>query len=194
MLRYKSNKQAIIIAALAILLCLLCLVGATFALFTNDINDGTIGIIATSGDIEVDIVDAKTGDSLIGDVLHFRDALGDTSVLFEPGAMFYTQGFKVINKGDITVNYRLYISEDDEIDSDEFREAFEVWIATDTKNPSDIQRLTEFTGTLSADAESSDTYYLFVKMRESAGNDFQNKEYDGIGVTVYAVQGNVNSK
>lgn len=194
MLRYKSHKQAIIIAVLAILLCLICLTGATYALFTNDLNDGTISIVATSGDIEVDIVDAETGKSLIGEVLHFQNASGDTSALFEPGATFYTQPFKVINTGDIPINYRLYISEDDAIDSDEFHKAFEVWIATSTAKTGDMQRLTEFTGSLSVDAESAETYYLFVKMRESAGNEFQNKEYDGIGVTVYAVQGNVSSK
>jgi hypothetical protein len=28
-------------------------------------------------------------------------------------------------------------------------------------------------------------------MKETAGNDFQGASYEGIGVTVYAVQGNV---
>jgi hypothetical protein len=58
MLRYKSHKQAFIMAALVILLCLVCLTGATLALFTGNVNDGTIGIITTTGDIAVDIVDA----------------------------------------------------------------------------------------------------------------------------------------
>ena len=38
--------------------------------------------------------------------------------------------------------------------------------------------------------EKTDTYYLVIKMREEAGNEFQDKSYTGIGVTVYAVQGN----
>ena len=192
MFRYKSNKQAIIIAALAILICLVCLTGATFALFTNDKNDGTIGIIATAGDIEVDIVDDITGESLVGEVLYFQKSGGKASVLFEPGATFYTQGFKIVNEGNIPIKFRLYISEDEDIDSEEFHSAFEVWIATGTKNPDEMQRLTEFFGSLAVDSATDETYYLFVKMKETAGNEFQNKEYDGIGVTVYAVQDNGN--
>ena len=47
MFRYKSNKQAIIIAALIILLCFVCLTGSTLALFTNDPEKGTIEYKAT---------------------------------------------------------------------------------------------------------------------------------------------------
>ena len=36
----------------------------------------------------------------------------------------------------------------------------------------------------------SETYYLVIRMKETAGNEFQNKTYTGIGITVYAVQGN----
>ena len=192
MVRYRSNKQAFIIAALVVLLCLVCLAGATLALFTSDINDGTIGIIATSGNIKVDIVDAYTGSSLVGEALEFYTSFERKEILFEPGATFYTQGFKVKNVGNIPVNFRLSVSKDENIDMDAFNEAFEVWIATDYNDPNQREKLEKFEGHLKVDAISDEVYYLFIKMKETAGNEFQKQEYSGIGVTVYAVQGNVN--
>ena len=193
MFRYKSNKQAFIIAALVILLCFVSLTGATLALFTNDPNDGTIGVITTAGDLKVDIIDALTNESLVGHVLRFQPETEDESeFLFEPGARVYTQGFRVKNTGDIPVNFRMYVSRDSQLDADEFYTAFEVWITTDTTGLVEAVKLTDFNGRLEVGESSESTYYLFIKMKESIGNRFQDQEYMGIGVTVYAVQGNLN--
>ncbi len=193
MLRYKANKQAFIIAVLIILLCLTCLIGATLALFTNDPNDGTIGVVTTSGQIQVDIIDAATGESLIGKVLKFQIYDDREEIYFEPGATYCTQGFKVSNEGNIPINFRLYVSEDEDLDMEEFRKAFDIWISTSPDDVDNAQKLTEFTGELGLENRTTDeTYYLFVKMKETAGNEFQKQKYSGIGITVYAVQGNVD--
>ena len=192
MFRYKSHKQAFIMTALVILLCLVCLTGATLALFTSDPNDGTIGIITTSGDVEIDIVDTS-GATLQNRSLAFMTTSGETDsddVLFEPGATFYTQGFKIKNTGDIPVNFSLSVSKDDKIDMEELDKAFELWIVKEGDDFRSAERITEFKVNGLAAGESSDTYYLFIKMKESVGNEFQGKTYTGIGVTVYAVQGN----
>ena len=192
MFRYRSHKQAFIMTALVILLCLVCLTGATLALFTSDPNDGTIGIITTSGDVEIDIVDTS-GATLQNRSLAFMTTSGETDsddVLFEPGATFYTQGFKIKNTGDIPVNFSLSVSKDDKIDMEEFDEAFEVWIVrADDEDFKNAERITSFKGRLEV-GESSEKYRLVIKMKESVGNEFQGKTYTGIGVTVYAVQGN----
>ena len=198
MARYKTHKQAAFIAAMVILLCLVLLTGSTLALFTSDINDGTIGVNATAGNIDVDIVDEE-GNSLKGKVLQFQTTREQQEVLFEPGTTFFTQGFKIKNNGDIRINFLLTVSEDDDIDMTAFYEAFEVWIATG-RNKTDAKLITEFRGELTtgdkgnleAGDVSEETYYLFVKMKETAGNEFQGCEYDGIGITVHAVQGNVS--
>lgn len=193
MLRYRSHKTTLIMTALVILLCLICLVGATLALFTNDPNRGTIGIVTTAGDIQVDIVDADSQLSLIGETLAFQTPSDRQEILFEPGATFYTQGFQVKNLGDIPVQFRLSVSEDETLDMEEFHQAFEVWITADPHSEN-AERLTDFVGRLAV-GESSDTvYYLAIKMKETAGNEFQGKAYTGIGVTVYAVQGNANGE
>ena len=189
MFRYKSHKQAFIMTALVILLCLVCLTGATLALFTSDPNDGTIGIITTSGDVEIDIVDTE-GATLQNKALGFITSSADKEPLFEPGATFYTQEFQVMNRGDIPVNFSLSVSKDDKIDMEEFDEAFEVWIVrADDEDFKNAERITSFKGRLEV-GESSEKYRLVIKMKESVGNEFQGKTYTGIGVTVYAVQGN----
>ena len=189
MFRYKSNKQAFIIAALVILLCLACLTGATLALFTSDLNDGTIGIVTTSGDVEIDIVDTS-GVTLQNKALDFITSSDDKEPLFEPGAIFYTQEFQVKNTGDIPVNFSLSVSKDDKIDMEEFDKAFEVWIVrASDENFKNAERIINFKGRLEV-GECSEKYCLVIKMKETVGNEFQGKTYTGIGVTVYAVQGN----
>lgn len=189
MFRYKTKKQAFIIAALIILICLVCLTGATLALFTSDPNDGTIGIVTTSGDVEIDIVDTS-GVTLQNKALDFITSSDDKEPLFEPGATFYTQEFQVKNTGDIPVNFSLSVSKDDKINMEEFEKAFEVWIVRasdeDFKN---AERIINFKGRLEV-GECSEKYCLVIKMKETVGNEFQGKTYTGIGVTVYAVQGN----
>lgn len=190
-----NNKSAFVAAGLAMLICLISLAGATFALFTDTADE--IGVIATSGNVDIDIVDADK-NTLVGNgrVLQFLTTGNDENgILFEPGATFYTEGFHIMNRGNIPVNYRVSISEDSSMNMDEFEEAFEFYITTDLSDTSAAQKLTEFYGRLEPDGDESSisaTYYLVIKMKESASNEFQDKEYSGIGITVCAVQGNVN--
>lgn len=198
MFRYKSNKQALIIAVLVILLCLVCLAGSTLALFTSNPEDGTIGIVTTAGDVEVDIVDtSKEENSLVGGVLQFHTSAERTEILFEPGACFYTQGFKVKNTGNIPINFRMSIAQnevDDEegkinTDMEEFKKAFEFFITQDPTNLDNAQPLEKVEGKLEA-KQSTGVYYLVVRMKTTADNTFQDQRFAGVGITVYAVQGN----
>jgi hypothetical protein len=180
---------------LVILLFLGCFVGVTLTLFKSDLldgSDGTIGIITTSGSVEIDIVDLS-GKTLQNKALALMTSSGATDsekVLFEPGATFYTQGFKIKNTGDIPVNFSLSVSKDDKIDMKEFHEAFELWILKEGDDFLSSERITDFKVNGLAAGESSATYYLFIKMKETASNEFRGKTYTGIGITVYAVQGN----
>ena len=191
MFRYKTNKQAFIIAALLVLLCLMSLTGATLALFTNDLNDGTIGIVTTSGNVEIDIVDTA-GKTLQNSSLAFVTTTDEP--LFEPGATFYTQEFCVKNNGNIPVNFTLSVSKDDKIDMTEFDKAFELWIVQKGDDLQNAKHITEFKVEGLAPGKTSVNYRLLIKMKETVGNEFQGKTYTGIGVTVYAVQGNVSIK
>ena len=191
MFRYNSHKQAFIMTALVILLCLACLTGATLALFTGNLNDGTIGIITTSGNVEIDIVDVA-GKTLQNSSLAFVTTTDEP--LFEPGATFYTQEFCVKNNGNIPVNFTLSVSKDDKIDMTEFDKAFELWIVQEGDDLQNAKHITEFKVEGLAPGKTSVNYRLLIKMKETVGNEFQGKTYTGIGVTVYAVQGNVSIK
>ena len=196
MLSKQLNRSSLILAIIIILLCLSCLAGATYALFTNDPHDGTIGVVSTAGKIKVDVVDPDTQESLLDDVLTFyieggdEDGDGDGEIWFEPGMLIRTTGFKVKNIGTISINFRISVSKDSKIDANEFNRAFELWISTDPDSIDEAKPIQLFEDDLAPEALSENTYYLFIKMKETAGNEFQEKEYRGIGVTVYAIQGN----
>lgn len=193
MSRYKPTHKTFIIAALLILLCLVSISGATFALFTSTTEDGKIGINATSGKMKVDIIDASDKpQSLVGDVLDFITTADKTEVLFEPGATYYTEGFRVKNAGNIDIKYILYISEDAHENGkpvENFSDAFEVWLTTNPKSKDGMVKIQDFSGTLEKE-QASDVFYLVFRMKETAGNDFQNRTFTGVGITVCAVQGN----
>ena len=186
----RRKKNTIIVSGIIILFLFATIVSLTYALFTSNSNDGKIGINVTSGECKIDIVDTED-KSLVGDVLDFVTAEEKDKIYFEPGATYYTEGFEVKNVGNNPVNFRVYISEDEENDRYAFEEAFELWITKDVSNLQTAKKLTEFTGSLEVDGKS-ETFYLVVRMKETAGNEFQNKAYEGIGVTVYAIQGNVD--
>ena len=181
-----TKVSQIVLSVAIILLCLISLLGITFAIFTNDLNDGTIGINSTSGDLLIDIVD-EGGSSLVGKTLDFVKKDAGQKILWEPGATYYTQSFKITNEGNIPINYLLYINNSDE--ESELAEALEVYITKDPTDPEGTEGLAEFRGSLGALGESEE-YYLVVRMKSTAGNKYQNKTLDGIGITVYAVQGN----
>ena len=193
MFRYKLDKKTIIIAAMVILLCLVSITGATFALFTSGVEDGTVGINTTSGNLKLDIIsdDPDNPTSLVGDVLNFIPKDGESEILFEPGATYRTQGFRVKNNGNVLLNYILYLSNDDSV-SDNFFDVFDVWITTDVSSLENGIPPQDFDGRLGV-GEISDVYYLVFQMKPSAGNEHQKQLFNGVGITVYATQGNVDA-
>lgn len=186
----KSVYRKIIVPVIVILLCLTSMIGVTWALFTNG-EDGKIGVNVTSGNINIDIIN-EDGKSLLNDVLNFVPKDGREVIYFEPGATFYTEPFQVQNKeNSISINYRICVSDDESEDMAAFEEGFELWITKDPTDLSDASRMMSFSGELGV-GDTSEMYYLVIRMKETAGNEFQGKEYSGIGITVIAVQGNVD--
>ena len=190
MFRYSQHKKALIIATIVILLCFAAITGSTLALFTSG-NDGKIGINTTTGDLKVEIIDtADEPNSLVGDVLNFVTKKPNDTILFEPGATYYTEGFRVQNKGNIPMNYILYISQDEEDGFvNDFTEAFEDLLTNNPKEKTNMVKLQKFDGRLEI-GETSEIFYLVFRMKETAGNEFQNRTFTGVGITVCAVQGN----
>ena len=106
-MKQKSKKSALLLSFTSLLICFAMLVGSTFAWFTDTATTGVNKIQA--GNLDVDIVD-KEGNSLDGQSLSFRDANGKTDILWEPGATFNLDSFKIVNKGNLAFKYKAVIS------------------------------------------------------------------------------------
>ncbi len=187
----RANRNKVITALVIFILLLVVSVAAlTIYLFVIEPDDGTIGINVTTGQVKVDIVDTK-GESIVGEVLDFVLPQGSTEFIFEPGGCYYTEGFKVKNDGNIALRFHIYVSDDEDVDMDEFKDAFELYITKDPTNPESNQEIVSFNDILEV-GQLSETYHLVIKMKETAGNKFQNKVYTSIGVTVHATQKNAS--
>ncbi len=193
--RYKNyvaqRNTAIIVAVVSIVFSVVVMIGVFYALISGE-GDGKIGINAVSEDCSISILDGEN-NSLLGDVLDFVAPDGRKNIDFEPGSIYYTESFQITNTGGIPVNFRLSISQDESMDMQKFNEGFEIWIAKDVVSFNEPELLTSFTGSLAV-GEKSEAYYLIVRMKKEADNEFQNREYKGIGITVYAVQGKAEIK
>lgn len=190
MSRCVKNRKTLLIAGLVILLCLISVTGASYALFTDSTGDGVIGVNTTSGKLEIDIVEptGENPESLVGETLGFVTTSGKTEILFEPGATYYTNGFRIMNRGNINCKFIVFISEDSRVEPD-FFDGFDVWITDDPHNLDNAVRMNEFEGTLGG-GECTGVYYLVFHMKEEADNRYSGRIFEGVGITVSAVQSN----
>ena len=171
-------------------LCVAMLVGMTFAWFTDTASTAVNKIQA--GTLQIDIVDAE-GNSLKGEILKFSDANENTNILWEPGATFNLTPFKIVNKGNLALKYKVVINGIE--GNAELLDAIDFKIK---KGDAAATELAAWEGKLLpansnfnvADAEKgkTDLYTISGHMKEEAGNEYQGKELNGISITVYATQ------
>ena len=191
-MRYGYRRHSIlsIILFIIIILCIVAIAILTWLLFrTGGLDDGKIGTNVTSGKVKIDIEDTS-GVSKIGDVFEFAHEEGE-DVIFAPGMTYYTEGFVVKNEGNLTIKYLISVSKDFGTNYEAFKKAFDFYITTDPENLEGAQKLTDYEGTLTP-GQTSVNYYLVITMKEDAGNEFQDKIFTGIGITVTATQ--INAK
>ena len=188
-MKLKSKKSALLLSFTSLLLCFAMLAGSTFAWFTDTATTGVNKIV--SGKLDVDIVDAAdTTKSLDKQTLKWVRAKSDTEkeavdsaeILWEPGCTYQLQSFRIANKGNLALKYKIQITG---IQGDaKLNEVIEWKI-----NDQDIN-LTE--KHLLAGTANNPTYSepitISGHMKEKAGNEYQNKSIDGIAITVYATQ------
>ena len=175
MMKTKSTKRALLLSALSLLMCVSMLIGSTFAWFTDSVTSGSN--IIKSGNLIVDLVDAD-GVSLEGETLEFVDENGNvlSNILWEPGCTYTLEKVYVENKGNLALKYEIVISG---LEGDaKLLEAIE-W---DVKGA-------ELNGYL-LPGEKTEALEIIGHMLESAGNEYQGLEADGISITVYATQYN----
>lgn len=185
----KTSKRALLTSVLSIALCLSMLIGTTFAWFTDTASTAVNKIQA--GTLDVDIVDADN-NTLNGKTLYFRDKDQNTNILWEPGATFNLDTFRIVNKGNLALKYKVVISG---IDGN--AELLNVINFTVKKGDAAPVKLAGWEGVLlpkgaeatgRADVETTGLIAISGKMDEQAGNQYQGLSIDGLGITVYATQ------
>ncbi len=199
----KTTKRALLASVLSLLLCISMLVGSTFAWFTDSASTSVNKIQA--GTLDVGLVDYD-GNSLEGKALSFADVNGNTDILWEPGATFVTQAFRVVNDGNLEFKYKIIMTglEGDSklldvieftlVDEDGLTAALEgrsvndkngVWQFTFDENGKFVKTQIGRTG--------SKLMYVVAHMDEAAGNEYQGLTLEGIGITVIATQDTVEN-
>ena len=189
-MKKNTTKQSLLASVLALAMCVTMLVGTTFAWFTDSASTAVNKI--ESGTLHVDIVD-ESGNSLDGKTLSFRDVNKNADILWEPGATFALDSFRIVNTGKLALKYEVIING---VTGDaKLLEAIDFTV----KLGSAEVALDGLSGAiLPAGAEVKDAdKEVVVKtdlitftgtMRTDAGNEYQGLSIDGIGITVYATQ------
>ena len=190
MAKWKSTRVSLALSIIAVLLCFSTLGGATYALFTYE--EPAANILVKSGAVDVDIQDAG-GASIANLPLPFRNidqnpSDPDKPLLWEPGVTYLSDPFFVKNIGDVTLNFRILLSGAG-MENIEFLEAFEACIVDADGNPLD---LSQYQHELKK-GESAGEFRIKMSMLKTAGNKYKNREFNGVSVTVYAIQGGVDA-
>ena len=187
----RATKRALLTSVMALVMCVVMLVGTTFAWFTDTASTAVNKIVA--GNLDVDIVD-ENGDSLDGESLSFKDVNNNTDILWEPGATFNLDSFKIVNKGNLAFKYKVIISGVN--GSAKLLEAidFSVKIGDAEKvalaDWDGILLPEGKTATAGTKEEVKETSLITISgtMKKEAGNEYQGLSIDGIGITIYATQ------
>ena len=167
-------------------MCVSMLVGTTFAWFTDTASTGVNKIQA--GTLDVQLLDEQ-GNTLEGQTLSWKKAAGheNEAVLWEPGCTCNLQSFKIKNNGNLALKYKIVIS--GIVGDAKLLEAIDFTV-TGVDGVTTANALNGFEGKLAA-SSMTDAITISGHMKESAGNEYQGKSIDGIGITVVATQDTV---
>ena len=182
----KATKRALLTSVMALVMCVVMLVGTTFAWFTDTASTAVNKIVA--GNLDVDIV-GEDGKTLDGKTLNFVNKENQSNILWEPGATFFTQGFKIVNKGNLALKYKVVVS--GKTGDAKLLNVIKFDVVTE-KTKEATEALAEKGNLLPNGASAPEAenvyYYLRGHMKEEAGNEYKNLTLDGISITVYATQ------
>ena len=195
----KATKRALLTSIMALVMCVVMLVGTTFAWFTDTASTGVNKIVA--GNLKVDIVGATTGNHI--DSLSFQNKDNSSSILWEPGVTFHTEGFRIKNDGNLALKWKMVVNKDSAstgvVEGSNGKagmnllEVIDFSVVSSKDENAPAVKIDEFVGHTAAETIDSVTYYIKGTMKTTAGNDYQNLTLNGITITVYATQDTVEN-
>ena len=182
----KSTKRALLMSALSILLCVSMLIGTTYAWFTDSVTSS--GNIIKSGTLDV-TMEWKDATAT-GKQKTYKDASEGAIFNYdkwEPGYV-EAKNVKITNAGTLALKYKLNILPTGTVS--ELANVIDVYFAegeytltnramTELKKIGTLSEvLAGMPANMSGDLEAtkSDIVTIALKMQESAGNEYQNKE------------------
>lgn len=208
----KQTKKQFALSLGSLFLCILMFVGTTFAWFSDSVSSGSNKIVAGNLDIEMywtDDYNSKDWHN-VEDEKYESIFDGDN---WEPGYV-QLRYIKIVNAGDLAFKYNLGVAAAGTVGK--LAEVIDVYAVTDVTesidatetfkdygNVSSLEAVLKNEGTLEtegkilpADADNAFGYAtgetvvaVALKMREDAGNDYQNESIgDGFYVTARATQ------
>ena len=188
MKKSKLIKRALLTSILTLLMSVTCLIGTTFAWFTDTASTSVNKIQA--GTLDVDIVD-NNGNTLNGKTLNFKNVNKETDILWEPGATYNLDSFKIVNKGNLAFKYEVIVDGVngnakllDVID-------FTAKIGNTEVTLDNLKGAIVPSGkTAGTDEAAGETSLITISgtMKSTAGNEYQGLSIDGIAITVVATQ------
>ena len=178
-----STKSKLLSSVIALVLCVSMLIGATFAWFTDTASTAVNKIQA--GNLDVQLLGAD-GNSLEGQTLSWQKAAGheNESLLWEPGCTYKLTPFKIKNNGTLALKYQISIT--GIVGNAELLNAIDFTV-TGVTGATTAAALNGFEGRLAPNSETA-LITITGKMKTTAGNEYQGKSIDGIGITVRATQ------
>ena len=188
-MKRNTTKRSLLVSLLALIMCVTMLVGTTFAWFTDSASTSVNKIEA--GKLQVDIVKAESTEESLKDQT-FRwivdGAVSESNVLWEPGATFRTEGFKIKSTGSLALKYKLVLN--GVVGDTKLLEAIRFSVVNERGEAID---LASYEGHLTPAAPLGETLYIQGYMDKDAGNEYQGLILRGFGITVVAAQDTVES-
>ena len=191
----KTTKRALLSSVMAIVLCLAMLIGTTFAWFTDSASTAVNKIQAGTLDVALEMATQWSGGEPIdwgtaeGQTLRWMaaDGRGEDMILWEPDCTYNLNQFRIVNKGNLALKYKIAIS--GIVGDAKLLEAIDFTV-TGVDGVTTAADLNGFEGKLAANSMTG-AITISGHMKESAGNEYQGKSIDGIAITVVATQDTV---
>lgn len=204
MTKQKSTKRALLMSGIALLMCVSMLIGSTYAWFTDTASTAVNKIQSGTLDVALEMLVGGEWVDAEGETLSFKAADDRTEILWEPGCTYELPVLRIVNKGNLALKYKVIITG---IDGDaKLNEAIDWYYSVDLSSlipgatgwttPSDLYKLENFGEEdyllpegHAANARTHESVFKIIgKMKEDAGNEYQNLTIENIGITVVATQ------
>ena len=176
----KSTKRTLIASMMSLVLCVTMLLGTTLAWFTDTASTAVNKIQSGTLDIEIQNKEGVAISNLDWTAFDGRE---QGEILWEPGCTYELTPFKIVNVGNLALKYKI--------------------VVTGLEGNSELLDVIDFSykingETLNLNQEgklepngASGMITVSAHMQETAGNEYMNKELEGVTITVYATQDTV---